>query len=245
MNLKRPILIVQNNTGNQVPVTLFSGSPNASGSINAPRQYKWDITTLAVSQLTNLSLQVGTLGVPGFSTLSMAIASSSIAAIVAALNSLNVGFFQSVTSGASIFIVTNNKAFTFGNLLINQPTQVSHWITTGGLQVNALGVTSNASLLTNNLRSSTLVSSISASGSLTPPFSLPYIGNFPISPGLLINGDPLQVVIAVAPGGPYAIQLILKQNGVIILNSSQIGTSATFNFNWLFNSVYDFTATVN
>lgn len=246
MNLKRPVILIQNNTAVTQPVNLFTINPNASGGINATKQYQWDISSLILNQLTDLQLQVGSAGTPGFSTLSMVVVSSTVSAIVNALNGLNVGLFRSIVTGGTTLIVTNNKAFTFGNLLINQPPQNPHWITTGGVQINNPGVTASASIQSNDTRSAIILSGNGDFGVLTPPFFLPYVFNLSsYALGTLLTGDPVQTVIDGGPGGPLTIQLILKQNGIVILNNTQIGSPAVFNFTYLFNAVYDFNATIN
>lgn len=241
MNLKRPILIVQNNTGNSMPVNLFSASPNASGGINAHVQYKWDITFLALNQLTDVQLQVGSVGSPGISTINMKILASTVAGVLDALNALNVGFFRSITSGGSTFIVTNNKAFTFGNMIINQPPT---WSNTGGVQINNPNVSSTL-ITTSDTRSGPVVSFAEA-GPFVPPFFLPYVGtDSSFLPGFLLDGDPMQTSIFCTVVGTFSAHLILKQNGVIILDDTQVGITAVFDFNYSLNTIYDFNVTIN
>lgn len=238
---QKPIILIQNNTNATLLVNLFASSPSAlSGMNNSRITYAWNVTAFPFTALTTVQIQVKTSGLQSFATLTTQVASNSIDAVLAALNGLHVGTFFKTVSGANTFIATANNFFVYGNLTINQSN--AQWITTGSCQVNPVTV-NNASMTATDLRSGVPLSASSGSGVFPQNLGFGFTITYPLS--TLQDGDTVQVNITATPGGPYTIQLILKENGITILNSTQSGTNVNFTFIYHLNAVYDFNGSVN
>ena len=240
-----PILLLQNNATVTMPVNIFTNNPALSANINAPL-YQWTITGQSFVQLTNVQVEVQAPGVAGFTTLTAPVSSSDTSGIVNALNSLNIGtFYASVDGAGNIFINSNSSFYVYRNLIVNQQPQNANWITTGQLATSSLSITSMGMTFSDN-RSSTFLGGTGSSG--VPPIP-PAITNinttFPFSS--LANGDVIAVTVTAAPIAAYTFHLILKQNGIQILDqtNSNAGGFYIFNFIYSLNATYDFNATVN
>lgn len=121
MLAEKPTIIVQNNTGADVPVKLlqYAGIPN---SINAATQYRWDITAETFLAATVLSIQVRTSATATYQTYTAPLSPASAQGVVNALNGLNLGTsWYTFESGGSTFIATDNDTLIFGDLVISDP----------------------------------------------------------------------------------------------------------------------------
>lgn len=228
-----------------MPVNLFTNNPALSGNINAPL-YKWTITGQSFVQLTTIQIDVQAPGTPGFATLTASVPSSDTAGIVMALNSLNVGTFYATVDGVgNIFINANSSFYTYNNLSVNQQPQNANWITTGQLATSSLSITAMGMSFSDN-RSSTFLGGTGGTGvPPLPPQPTHINATFPFSE--LANGDVIAVTVTAAPIAAYTFHLILKQNGIQILDQTNSNAGGFFIFDFIYslNAVYDFNATVN
>lgn len=122
---EKPIVIVRNNTGADVPVKLFpyAGSPT---SINANTHYQWDITSENFLAATQVSIQVRTSASASFTTYTAPLDPANAQGVVNALNSLNLGTsWYTVTSGGNTYISTDNDTLIFGDLTISDPNPIN------------------------------------------------------------------------------------------------------------------------
>lgn len=118
---KQPTIIIQNNTGADVPVKLlqYAGIPN---SINATTTFRWDITAETFLTATVVSIQVRTNVSAAYQTFTAPMSHFNAQGVVNALNSLNLGTsWYTVETGGSTFIKTDNDSLLFGNLVISDP----------------------------------------------------------------------------------------------------------------------------
>lgn len=240
---KNPIILVQNNTDNIQPVSLFTTLPNLFGSINGNPVYQWDITAQSLVQLTTVSLQVKTPGSPVYVSLSAPIPTSDLQGITDALNSLNVGPFRLMVQGSSIFVYTYNSLFVFGNLDINTAAVSFLWKTTGGFQINALFAPIVASVVFTDLNSAVILSSASATPPVPPQF-IPTVASISYPLSSLNAGDTINFVIS-AFTGPQNFSIVLKENGVPIFTFSGLTNLVANPFTYTADAVYDLTASSN
>lgn len=245
---KKPILVLQNNLSTVQPVTLFTNAPNASGAINASTSYAWNVTSQDLTGLTNVQLQVKPQGTAGYATLTTPIAAGSIASVVAALNTLNIGFFYLIVSGGNTYIQSSNAQFVFGSLTINQNQPPAQWITTGQISTSNLQVDFMQMYATCQ-RSSVILSSSNSSG--VPPIApAPFVYDIVYSFAQLRDGDTIIASTASTTSLPVSItyQLIVKENGVQIFNDISTpppDTGVTYpGFTFHEGSTYDFTCTL-
>jgi hypothetical protein len=121
MLAEKPTIIVQNNTGADVPVKLlqYAGIPN---SINALTEYRWDITDEPFLAATVVSIQVRTSATAAYQTYTAPLSPASAQGVVNALNGLNLGTsWYTFQSGGNTFIATDNDTLIFGDLVISDP----------------------------------------------------------------------------------------------------------------------------
>jgi hypothetical protein len=118
---KTPTILIENNTGADVPVKLlqYAGIPN---SINATTQYRWDITAETFLAATVLSIQVRTSVTAAYQTYTAPLSPASAQGVVNALNGLNLGTsWYTFESGGNTYIGTDNDTLIFGDLVISDP----------------------------------------------------------------------------------------------------------------------------
>lgn len=115
--MKKAITIAIKNNTTVVQAVQIGIPPNVFSGINATTQYRWNITSQNLNDLTTIELTYVLNGQT--TTVSADITSDSVNGIIDALNSLNVGSFWSTTSGGNTFIHTYNDFITYTNLVIN------------------------------------------------------------------------------------------------------------------------------
>jgi hypothetical protein len=235
--------LLQNNTDSTLPVTLFTTNPNLSGNINGNPLYSWNITAQNLNQLTTVALQVRAPGAGGFVSLTAPISTNSVQGVLDALNVLNVGFFIAVVSGGSTFIQTANSIFVFANLTVNQIPQLATWQTTPASHAlfNNAGI-NNASLFSTDQRSVTIISGTTGVGVFPQDHNYTFNNDFPFA--ILQDGDTIRNQMTASPGGPYSFHMIIKENGITILNSILVGNIVNFDITYHLNALYDFNAVV-
>lgn len=244
-----PTLVIGNNTGATVPIQVFNrNNPGDASSFNARKQYRWDLTGTNYANAVSVSIQAK---VPGgtMQTLTVNMSVSDVAGVVAILNGLNIGIFYSQVIGSSTFISTWSDRIVYGNLVINGAANSVQWIYNGVFQVNNLNCIGFETGV-NDLRSIFLLSS-NTFNLLPTPVTQPFNNNITYSTTILANGDQLQFGVnwTIFPVIASAMTIVLKQDGIIILNqtvnSVVANNTVNFLFNYNFNSVYTATITIN
>ena len=142
-------------------------------------------------------------------------------------------------------INANSSFYTYNNLSVNQQPQNANWITTGQLATSSLSITAMGMSFSDN-RSSTFLGGTGGTGvPPLPPQPTHINATFPFSE--LANGDVIAVTVTAAPIAAYTFHLILKQNGIQILDQTNSNAGGFFIFDFIYslNAVYDFNATVN
>lgn len=236
MTQKNPIILVQNNTDNTQPVSLFTTIPNLFGSINGNLIYQWNVTAQSLAQLTNVAIQVKTPGSQVYVTLTADIGTSDLQGILDALNSLNVGPFRTMVQGVNVFIYTYNSLFIFGNLDINQGEFT--WKTSGGLMVFS-ALVSTVTLVYTNISTSVVLSNFS-NPTVTAPEFIPTVAAVNYPHASLNEGDIIELHVAVA-AGPSSLSVTLKENGTTIFSGGAVNGIVVV-FHYTANAVYSLTA---
>lgn len=222
-------------------VNLFTNNPNLSGNINAGTNYSWNITAQSLSLLMNVQLQVTVPGMSGFTTLTAPIANGSVAGIVAALNSLNVGFFYSTVIGGQTYIQSGNSKFAYGSLTVNQAG--SYWIVSGSSLTTSSGTLATMAMQVFDINSSTIIGGCNSSG--VPP--LPGVSmdtNFFYPSSILADGDTLHFD-CYGDATIRTFTVLIVQNGVTLLNSNTNVSSVAFQWFHILNATYKFVCTIN
>jgi hypothetical protein len=106
----------QNNTNGTVPISVFGNNANTMDTLGATTQYNWDISSLNFIINNTVSLQYQSVGAPSFTTAVLPLPSQNIQGLLDALNTLNIGFFFTTTSGLSTFLNNYNLNVIFGQL---------------------------------------------------------------------------------------------------------------------------------
>lgn len=127
--MSKAITIAIKNNTTTVQAVQLGITPNVFSGINATTQYRWDITTQNLNDLTTVDLTYVLNGIT--TTVSADIQSESVEGIISALNSLGVGRFWSTISGGSTFINTYNDFVTYTNLVINNAHNIQMGVTVG------------------------------------------------------------------------------------------------------------------
>jgi hypothetical protein len=105
-----------NNTNGTVPISVFGNNANTMDTLGANTQFNWNITSLNFIVNNTVSLQYQNVGAPSFTTAVLPLPSQNIQGLLDALNSLNIGFFFTTTSGLNTFLNNYNLNVVFGQL---------------------------------------------------------------------------------------------------------------------------------
>lgn len=118
MNKKRALyFLITNNTIGIIPVSLLNSFLPYNNVFNQTTRYVWDITSVVYSPLS-FSLQAKFSAGASFSNFSGSMAAGNANALLAALNSLNIGVFWLETTATTTYVVTWNDNVIYGNLII-------------------------------------------------------------------------------------------------------------------------------
>jgi hypothetical protein len=109
---------ITNSTNGFVPVSLFGNNGDQMDTANATTQYSWNISGFTITNETIVLIQYKPSGSSTFSIATLNFGGGSIDNVLLALNTLNLGFFFTTTSGASTFINNYNNNVVFGTLQI-------------------------------------------------------------------------------------------------------------------------------
>lgn len=120
---QRPTAIIKNNTGADVPVTLFQyGGIPSSNNANTTYRYATPPTVFPAAAIA--TIQVRTSASQPYRTYSVPVGARTPQGVVDALNSLNLGtsWYTKQIAGDT-FIFTENDTLQFGDLTLSDPDQ--------------------------------------------------------------------------------------------------------------------------
>ena len=112
-------LTIKNNTGYTQTVTAFTSPFNLRAtSVNALKEYRYDLTGFSFTTETYITLQYRHINEASFSLYTCDLSSQTLASVIVALNALGIGYFYTYTSGLNTYISTINDTYVFGDLSI-------------------------------------------------------------------------------------------------------------------------------
>ena len=101
----------------------FNQVNNPSGTNTQPK-YEWDVTSFTFTSEQTVSIQYQLIGASTFTTVTAAINTNTIAGVVAALNTLNIGSFYTYTSGGNTYIAVYSEVYSYQNLRVFDVTKI-------------------------------------------------------------------------------------------------------------------------
>lgn len=102
-----------NNTNATVPVSLFGNTADQMDTANATTQYSWDLTSLTITNETQVLIEYRGVNETTFFSSSATFSGTSLQNVVDALNTLNLGYFFITTSGGNSFLNNYNLNVVF------------------------------------------------------------------------------------------------------------------------------------
>jgi len=112
-------LNIRNNTTYPIRINVLGSPYNPLDTTNAKTEYRWDITAFTPSNDDTLTLEYKQYGAAVFSTYTSQIYNTNIDGIIAALDGLGIGYFQSYTELGQLYLSTYNDVVEFGLLTIS------------------------------------------------------------------------------------------------------------------------------
>ena len=124
-------LNIRNNRTYPIRINVLGSPFNPLDTANATTEYRWDITAFAPSNDDVLTLEYKPVGAAVFSTFTYQIYNTNTEALISALDSLGIGYFQSYTELGQLYLSTYNDNYVFGLLTItNNGTPATSTTTT-------------------------------------------------------------------------------------------------------------------
>lgn len=115
---------IQNNLPYIVPISILGNNANANDNTNSNTRYRWDFSSYSPTNENFIRIQYRSVNEVSFRTATVPLVDSSINSVLAAINSLNIGTFYLVQSGASTFIENYNSNYVFGNFDVYNPSSL-------------------------------------------------------------------------------------------------------------------------
>ena len=112
-------LNIRNNKTYPIRINVLGSPYNPLDTTNAKTEYRWDITAFTPSNDDTLTLEYKQYGAAVFSTYTSQIYNTNIDGIIAALDGLGIGYFQSYTELGQLYLSTFNDTVEFGLLTIS------------------------------------------------------------------------------------------------------------------------------
>lgn len=226
MNKKHSLYFqIKNNTTGVIPVSLLNSFLPYNNVFNQTTRYAWDVTSETYSPLT-FSIEARFTSSGSFSTFSGSLAAANINALLAALNSLNIGTFWSETSGGSSYIVTWNNNAVYGNLTVGSASPVLvnlYWINNtlvagGNLQID--------------------VNTVNQVSSANPGLAADF-GNLSVG-----SGDTIDVAVVASAGEPTYWEviriLIASPYTTTTLYSNTVAGGGSDSYSFVISTLYNY-----
>jgi hypothetical protein len=124
-------LNIRNNRTYPIRINVLGGPYNPLDTANAKTEYRWDITAFTPSNDDVLTLEYKPVGAAVFSIFTYQIYNTNTESLIAALDALGIGYFQSYTELGQLYLSTYNDNNVFGLLTItNNGTPATSTTTT-------------------------------------------------------------------------------------------------------------------
>ena len=118
-------LSITNNTNGIVPISILGNYGDSMDTSNATTQYSWNLGSFAITNENTIIIQYKALNQANFTFSQISFSGTSINDVINALNTLNLGFFFTTTSGGNTIINNYNDNLVFSVLNILNPTSLS------------------------------------------------------------------------------------------------------------------------
>lgn len=115
VNTKQLLVQLKNNTLSAIEVDVLQNAYNNS-FLNANTQYQWDITSQDYSDVDTISIEAKVADDSSYTTYTAPLLSSDPSGVVSALNTLGIGTFIKEEDSGSIYIISDNDKFIYGDL---------------------------------------------------------------------------------------------------------------------------------
>lgn len=155
-------LKVQSNVDYPTTINVLGNPFNPLDTSNATTQYRWNLTSFSFTNENLVQLQYKTNNATNYSLFYGTLASQTLQSVIASLNTLGLGFFNTFTQSGSTYITTYNNNITFG--LLNIYSNTIPYLT---YSWNLSGAGGKAEILVNAVPQVTDNSPIVTSGNVT------------------------------------------------------------------------------
>jgi hypothetical protein len=164
-------LNIRNNTTYPIRINVLGSPYNPLDTTNAKTEYRWDITAFTPSNDDTLTLEYKQYGAAVFSTYTSQIYNTNIDGIIAALDGLGIGYFQSYTELGQLYLSTYNDVVEFGLLTISNngapATSTTTSTTTAAPTTTTTSSTTTAAPTTSTTSTTTAAPTTSTTSSTT------------------------------------------------------------------------------
>ena len=111
-------LNIKNNRDYPVRINVLGSPVNPLDTVNSTTEYRWDVTAYTPTVSDTLVLEYMVSGSAVFSTFTYQLSNANTEALIIALDSLGIGYFQSYIEAGQLYLSTYNNNVIFGNLTI-------------------------------------------------------------------------------------------------------------------------------
>ena len=255
-------LNIRNNRTYPIRINVLGGPYNPLDTANAKTEYRWDITAFTPSNDDVLTLEYKPVGAAVFSTYTYQIYNTNTEALISALDSLGIGYFQSYTELGQLYLSTYNDDYVFGLLTITNngtpatstttttttsaPTSTTTSTTTAAPTTSTTTTTTTAAPTSTTTTSTTAAPTTTTSTTTAAPTSTTTTTTtaafFTYSLGVDgISGNGACLDFTIAPINYYSASASLV-NGVVLYQDPALTTLVPDNYyadgiqNWLVTS---------
>jgi hypothetical protein len=255
-------LNIRNNRTYPIRINVLGGPYNPLDTANAKTEYRWDITAFTPSNDDVLTLEYKPVGAAVFSTFTYQIYNTNTEALISALDSLGIGYFQSYTELGQLYLSTYNDDYVFGLLTITNngtpatstttttttgaPTSTTTTSTTAAPTTSTTTTTTTAAPTSTTTTSTTAAPTTTTSTTTAAPTSTTTTTTtaafFTYSLGVDgISGNGACLDFTIAPINYYSASASLV-NGVVLYQDPALTTLVPDNYyadgiqNWLVTS---------
>lgn len=111
-------LNIQNNRNYPIEINVLGGPFNPLDTSNATIEYRWDVSSLALSTSDTLVLKYKVGGAANYSIFTAQIIDGNLQSVIIALNTLGIGYFQFYTEFGQSYFSSYNDNYVFDELEI-------------------------------------------------------------------------------------------------------------------------------
>ena len=199
-------LNIRNNRNYTQTINVMGNPYNLLDTSNAKTEYRWDVTSFVFpTNQINVSLQYKPINETNLSTYNSLIPSENFDGVVAALNQLGIGFFNTYVELGQTYISTYNDRYFFGALSLDGTTIIDGSFIYGSgftSSTNAVAIQNDGKILVGTQFPSTY------NGGIAPPFGFIF----------RLNNDGSQDT-SFNPNGinDYVTSIFIDSNGKIVI----------------------------